>query len=264
MSQREKQKIIITQQFLWRLPATSMLLNSVVHSQLSFNLAEFDIVDHSLFLEIISFCGFQTAHSLNFLYILLTSSFHFSQPVYPHISDLHTPRHPWAQPLYLFMSLYTLVPFVTSHSLMTLNTVCWWLPTCISILNISLNVPSVPQACILINISIWISIMYLKFNLSKTVLPIACCCEIHSTCRCALSVLAQARNLGASLCLSTFSISHIQSVGKSYLQNIPGPLLLLTTPLFPYWSKFTTPHRVYWSILPASHPASSSALSVFP
>ena len=101
-----------------------MLLNSVVHSQLSFNLAEFDIVDHSLFLEIISFCGFQTAHSLNFLYILLTASFHFSQPLYPHIPDLLTPRHPWAQPLYLFMSLSTLVRFVTSHSLMTLNTIC--------------------------------------------------------------------------------------------------------------------------------------------
>lgn len=92
--------------------------------KLSFNLEEFDIVDHSLFLEIISFFGFQTPHSLDFLYILFTASFHFSQPVYPHIPDLHTPRHPWAQLLYLFMSLSTLVPFVTSYSLMTLNTIC--------------------------------------------------------------------------------------------------------------------------------------------
>ena len=63
--------------------------------------------------------------------------------------------------------------------------------------------------------------------------------------RLAISVLAQAKNLGAILCSSTFSISHIQPIDKSYLQNIPGTLLLLTTPLLPYWSKFTTPHRVY-------------------
>lgn len=109
-----------------------------------------------------------------------------------------------------------------------------------------------------VNISIWISMRHLNFHLSKTVLRIDCSYEIHSTCQIHYPCHSSGRKSGSHLLfLSFFHIPHWIH------QNISGLLLLLTTPLLPCWPKPITPHRVSWSVLPASHSASSIAPSVF-
>ena len=234
---------------MWRLPATSMLLNSVVHSQLLFNLAEFDIVDHSLFLIIISFFGFQTP-------ILLTFFTYY-----------------WLL-LFIFLNQFILISMIcTHHSILGLSScTCSCLYTCplcdiiqphdfkyyLSVdgcQGVSLSWTSLwmsllcPHACILINISIWISTMYLKFNLSKTVLPIACSCEIHSTCQAYYLCTGSGQKPGSHpLFINFFHIPH-----SAHWQVLPSKYT---------WSLITAHHTIAPILVQVHH--SSQGLLKYP